>query len=58
MELRDLGFDSWFEESAAGLQQPGQHVARVAAVDRGGGLVRNEKGEFPFELSGKLRFSA
>ena len=58
MELIDLGFDSWFQECATELHQPDQHIARVTAVDRGGGLLRNEKGEVPFELSGKLRFSA
>lgn len=58
MELRDLGFDSWFQECATDLHQPDQHIARVTAVDRGGGLIRNENREVPFELAGKLRFSA
>lgn len=58
MELTDLGFDSWFQDHATELQQPGRLIARVTAVDRGGGLLRNERGEVPFELSGKLRFSA
>lgn len=46
------------QESATELHHPDHHLARVTAVDRGGGLLRNERGEFPFELSGKLRFSA
>lgn len=58
MELKDLGFDSWFQDHATGLHQPGRRIARVTAVDRGGGLLRDEHGEVPFELSGKLRFSA
>lgn len=58
MELKDLGFSSWFRDCAAGLQQPGQRIARVTAVDRGGGLVRNETGDVPYELAGRLRFSA
>jgi ribosome biogenesis GTPase len=58
MQLIDLGFDSWFQERAAELHQPDHRVARVTAIDRGGGLLRNETGEVPFELSGRLRFSA
>ncbi len=58
MELRDLGFDSWFQERAADPRQPARHIARVTAVDRGGGLVRNEEREVPAEPAGKLRFSA
>jgi ribosome biogenesis GTPase len=58
MELADLGFDSWFQDCATELHQPEHSIARVTAVDRGGGLLRNEQGEVPFELSGKLRFSA
>lgn len=58
MELRDFGFDAWFQERAAESCQPGRRVARVTAVDRGGGLLGNEIGEVPFEPSGKLRFLA
>jgi ribosome biogenesis GTPase len=58
MELVELGFDAWFLERATALHQPEHHVARVTAVDRGGGLLRDEKGEVPFEVSGRLRFSA
>ena len=58
MELTELGFDSWFQDCLAGQRQPDQQIARVSAVDRGGGLIRNEAGEVPSELSGKLRFSA
>lgn len=58
MELKDLGFDAWFEERTAELLEPELRVARVTAVDRGGGLIRNAAGEVPFELAGRLRFSA
>jgi ribosome biogenesis GTPase len=58
MELTDLGYDSWFQECLADQQQSGHQIARVTAIDRGGGLIRNQVGEVPFELSGKLRFSA
>jgi ribosome biogenesis GTPase len=56
MELKDLGFGAWFQECTADLLQPEHSIARVTAVDRGGGLVRNEHGEIPFELAGRLRF--
>ncbi len=58
MELADLGFDSWFRECTTELPHPECRIARVAAVDRGGGLVINEDGEVPFEVAGRLRFSA
>lgn len=58
MELTDLGFDSWFQDRLPEVRQSGHDIARVTAVDRGGGLVRNEKGEVPSELAGRLRFSA
>lgn len=58
MELSDLGYDSWFQDCLADQQQFDDQIARVTAVDRGGGLIRNEGGEVPSELSGKLRFSA
>jgi ribosome biogenesis GTPase / thiamine phosphate phosphatase len=58
MELTDLGYDSWFQDCLADQQQSDYQIARVSAVDRGGGLIRNEVGEVPSELSGKLRFSA
>jgi ribosome biogenesis GTPase len=58
MNLADLGFDSWFQERAADIGQSGHRFARVTAVDRGGGLVRNETGEVPSELAGRLRYSA
>jgi ribosome biogenesis GTPase len=58
MELIDLGFNSYFQDCATELHQPEYQIARVTAVDRGGGLVRNENGEVPSELTGKLRFSA
>ena len=56
MELTDLGFDKWFEDSADSVLQPGQGIARVTAVDKGAFLVRNESGESQAELAGKLRF--
>jgi len=57
MELRELGFDAWFEAQAGEMGQEGCAFARVAAVDRGAYLVRNEKGEVPAELSGRLSYT-
>jgi ribosome biogenesis GTPase len=57
MELSDLGFDEWFG-SRGTEAPPGCRVARVTAVDRGAGLVRNEAGEVPSELAGRLRYAA
>ncbi len=57
MDLIDLGFDSWFQDCATELHQPDYNIARVTAVDRSGGLIRNENGEISSELAGKLRFS-
>ncbi len=58
MQLRNLGFDSWFEQRVEDLQTGGYHVARITAVDRDRYLVRNTKTEIQAELTGKLRFSA
>lgn len=58
MELKDLGFDGWFESHPDALRQDGHAVARVSAVDRGSYLVRNEAGEVPAELAGKFYFRA
>ena len=57
MNLDRLGFDKWFEDRFGELQQPGQSIARVTAVDRGAFLVRDERGETVAELAGKVRFS-
>jgi len=56
MKLYDLGFDKWFEEHAAKLLPEDGGIARVAAVDRGSYLIRNESGEVPAELTGKLSY--
>jgi ribosome biogenesis GTPase len=58
MELRDLGFDQWFQDQQQGLQRPDCSVARVTAVNRDSYLVRNEDSEVLAELAGGLLFSA
>jgi ribosome biogenesis GTPase len=55
MELTALGFDDWFADRARELCAPGTSVARIAAVDRGRYVVRDELGELPAELTGRYR---
>nr|MBP9944728.1 ribosome small subunit-dependent GTPase A [Desulfomicrobium sp.] len=49
-----LGFDSWFAAHAPESQPEGCAIARVCAVDRGSYCLRNELGDVPAELAGKL----
>lgn len=56
MELRELGFDQWFEAQASGLRLDGCGIARITAVDRGSYLAKDALREVPAELSGKLSF--
>jgi ribosome biogenesis GTPase len=56
MRLIDLGFDSWFEAQSAKFYQEDCSFARISAVDRGAYLIRNEKGEVPAELTGRLSY--
>ncbi len=54
MELRELGFDQWFEVHSNELGQDGCGFARVSAVDRGSYLINNGVREVPAEMTGKL----
>ncbi|MFW5330610.1 ribosome small subunit-dependent GTPase A [Hydrogenophaga sp. ZJX-1] len=54
MELSELGMDAWLAPSISELAALDLCAARVTAVDRGRYLVRNEAGEVPAELTGKL----
>lgn len=56
MNIRQLGFDQWFEEHASGLDLQGCALARVTAVDRGACRITDGDREIPAELSGKLAF--
>ena len=58
MELYDLGFDHWFADQTRERCSPGLSIARVTAVDRGRYLIRDEHGERPAELTGRLQFAA
>jgi ribosome biogenesis GTPase / thiamine phosphate phosphatase len=54
MKLSDLGFDHWFEAHVDNIRHEDQGIARVSAVDRNSCIIRNEIGEVPAELAGKL----
>lgn len=56
MELKYLGFDQWFEAHSSEFRQDGCSFARISAVDRGSYLIKNEVGEVPAELTGKLSY--
>jgi ribosome biogenesis GTPase len=56
MKLYDLGFDKWFEGHSTGFQRKDCGIARISAVDRGSYLIRNESGEVPAELTGRLSY--
>jgi len=58
MELRDLGFDPWFADQAREHGAPDLSIARVTAVDRARYLIRDEHGELPAALTGRLQFVA
>lgn len=58
MQLTALGFDRWFEERQNELVLPGCSAARVAAVNKGAYLVRDEVGDVLAELSGAMSYLA
>lgn len=58
MQLIDLGFDRRCADQAREQCGSDLSVARVTAVDRGRYLVRDEHGERPAELTGRLQFAA
>jgi ribosome biogenesis GTPase len=58
VELRELGFDDWFEQRYEKPDDLECRIARVTSVHRDSYTVRNEDREVPAEVTGKLRFSA
>jgi len=58
MALRELGLDPWFADKAREQCGSGLSVARVTAVDRARYLIRDEHGEMPAGLTGRLQFVA
>jgi ribosome biogenesis GTPase / thiamine phosphate phosphatase len=53
----ELGPDRWFADKARECG-PGLTAARVTAVDKARYLIRDEHGELPAELTGRLQFVA
>ena len=58
MELRDLGLDRWLADQAREQCGADLSMARVTAVDKARYLIRDEHGELPAELTGRLQFVA
>ncbi|MGD9344815.1 MAG: ribosome small subunit-dependent GTPase A [Candidatus Aminicenantes bacterium] len=56
MELKDLGFDDWFEEKLKEIEQPESTIARVSTVHKNNYLIRNTDTEIPAEITGKLMY--
>ena len=56
MELRELGLDGWFADKARAQCGTDLSIARVTAVDRGRYVIRDEHGELPAALTGRLQF--
>lgn len=58
MMLSKLGFNHWLKSQASELCVSGKSIARVTAADRNQFIVRNELGELPAELAGRLLYSS
>jgi len=58
MQLKQLGFDQWFEAHASDMSREGFAFARVCAVHRGSCIVNGGAGEIPAELAGRLAYHA
>ncbi|MCE5250945.1 ribosome small subunit-dependent GTPase A [bacterium] len=58
MELKNLGFSSWFMERYGDSRQDGYSFARVIAVNKSNYVIRNEKAEITAEVTGKIIYGA
>lgn len=58
MTLAALGFDDWFRERFKESQQHTHSLARLSAVNKNNYLIRNEEGEIPAEVTGKLLYGS
>ena len=56
--IKDLGFDSWFEEHLDDGDRNDFEIARVIAVQKDSYLVKNDQTEVFAEVTGKLLFNA
>ena len=57
MNLKQIGWDEWFENQRWELCAPEQRPARIIIVDRDRYIVRDEDGELSATLTGKFRHS-
>lgn len=56
--LKDLGFDSWFEENSPTGLDEGEAYARVTAVHKDSFLINAGPADVPAEVTGRLAFGA
>ena len=56
MDLKVLGYDSWFQKRFKESANQDHQLARVVAVNRDNFLIRNGDFEVPAEITGKLIF--
>jgi ribosome biogenesis GTPase len=58
MNIKTLGFTSWFQEKTDPAKLKDLKIARVVAVNKDSYLIKNDKTDIPAEIIGKLMFSA
>jgi len=58
VELKELGWDEWFEDKFAGYRESGLEPARVIAEHRERYIVRAQCGEMEAEVTGKFMYFA
>jgi ribosome biogenesis GTPase len=58
MELEALGFSQWFRKELKNSLLSDCSLARVTAAHRDNYIIRNEDGEVPAEVTGKLMYEA
>lgn len=58
MNLEDLGYSDWHQNSMGNSPKAESKVARIIAVDRDRYIIGSEFGSIPAELTGKLSYCA
>lgn len=57
MDLKQLGFDDWFQDQLNDNNYSELDIARVFAVHRNNFTIRTDNGELAAELSGKFLYA-
>lgn len=57
MDIRELGFDEWFQKEQKNLKKSDGSPARISAVDRDSYLIRNDTSEIRAELAGNFLYN-